>query len=127
MKNSCEEIWNSATEEIAEIYKAGTFDFLERKSPDLYEKIQSVEDNVNVFWAKNRNAFGMSINLWKRLMCQAIEEFSYDRIQMMAAKVAASGAAPKPQVKKEPPRKQPLKKPSLNIVEIIKGTQREDK
>jgi len=121
-KNSYEEIWDLATEEIAEIYKAGTFDFLGRKDPDLYKKIQSVEDNVNLFWAKNQNVFGMSVNFWKNLMRQAIGEFSCDRIQMMGAKVAVPGAAPKPQVKKEPPKEQ-----SLNIIEIIKETQRQDK
>lgn len=106
-ENSYEEIWNLATEEIAEIYKAGTFDFLEKKNPSLYKKIQSAEDNVNLFWAKNRNAFGMSVNFWRNLMRQAIGEFSCDRIQMMGAKVVVSGAAPKLQVKKEPLEKRP--------------------
>lgn len=121
IKDSFAKIWNLATEEIAEIYELGTFDFLEKKNPELYRKINSAEDNVNLFWDKDPNAFRMSVDLWKNLMCQAIEEFSHDRIQTMGAKMAASEAAPESQVEKELLEKRPL-----NIFERIKETRGEN-
>ncbi len=120
-ENSNAEIWDSATDEIAEIYQPGTFDFLEKKNPDLYGKIQSTEDNVNLFWTKNPDAFRMSINLWKKLMRQAIEEFSHDRIQTMRIKVSTSEVTPKSQIeKKEPPQEY-----SMNIFEKVREIQGE--
>ena len=101
-KNFFTKTWDSATEEIAEIYEPRTFDLLEKKNPELYKKIHSAEDKVNLHWDKDSDSFKNSVNLWKDLMRQAIKIVSE----------AASG------VKKEVPEER-----SLNIFERIKETQ----
>lgn len=75
-ENSCAEIWNSAINEIAEIYSPGTFDLLEKKNPELYRKIHSAEDTVNLHWDKDLDSFKNSVNLWKDLMQQVIKGVS---------------------------------------------------
>jgi len=75
-KNSYAEIWDSATDEIAEIYQPGTFDLLEKKNPELYRKIHSAEDMVNLHWDKDLDSFKNSVNLWKDLMQRAIRGVS---------------------------------------------------
>ena len=133
-KNPFEEIWDSADREIVEIYEPGTFDFLEKKIPKLYRRIQFAEDRINLHWGKDLSFFKGSIGLWKDLMRQAIQEFYNNRIQTTGAKIAASLAraeraqdrgkaiSPAPETRKEPPAKRPA-----NIFERIRETGGEDK
>lgn len=126
-KDSFAEIWDAADKEIAEIYEPGTFDFLEKKIPKLYRKIQFAEDRINLHWGEDLSFFKGSIGLWKDLMRQAIQEFYNDRIQTTGAKIAASlpkaerahdrgkAATHAPEIKKEPPAKRPA-----NIFEQIR-------
>ena len=76
IKNPCQEIWNLATEEIAEIYKASTFDLLEKRNPELYRKIHSAEDAVNLFWDKDLDSFRNRVDVWKDLMQLAVKAVS---------------------------------------------------
>lgn len=69
-------IWNSTMEEIADSYLPGTFDFLAKYRPKLYEEISLAEKVLNRDWKKQRMvAFKIDIKNWQKLMQKGIEEF----------------------------------------------------
>jgi len=133
-KNPYTEIWNLATEEIAKIYEPETFDFLEKKIPELYRKIQFAEDRINLHWGKDLSFFKGSVGLWKDLMRQAIQKFYDNKIRTTGFKIAASPAIAErihdrgiTTSRAPETREKPVEKRQMNVFERIRETRGEDK
>lgn len=79
--DSFAKIWNSATEEIADIYAPGTFKFVEEERPALNELLKISVDSVENYWNKDLEAFKKAVKKWKKLIREAIREKQKDTLQ----------------------------------------------
>lgn len=79
--DSFKKIWDSATEEIADIYTPGTFKFVEEERPALNELIKTSVDSVENYWNKDLEAFKNAVKKWKELIREAIREKQKDTLQ----------------------------------------------
>ncbi|MBA7594664.1 hypothetical protein ES703_01611 [subsurface metagenome] len=90
-EDSFETLWNFTIEEIADVYLPGTFDFLEKHRPKLYDDISLIEDTINQDWEKKRMvAFKIDTKNWQKLMKQGIEQFERERMQVPKQEKPAS-------------------------------------
>lgn len=98
-EDSFETLWDFRFEEIADAYLPGTFDFLEKHRPKLYEEISLIEDTINQDWKKKRMvAFKIDTKDWQKLMKQGIEQFERERMHV------PKGEKPVPQASKPKPK-----------------------
>lgn len=82
-QDSFEIIFNSILEELADLYLPGTFDFLEKYRPKLYEEIFLAEDTLNRDWKKRWIvAFKIDIKNWQDLIKRGIEEFQHEQMHL---------------------------------------------
>lgn len=115
-EDSFETLWSFRFEEIADIYIPGTFDFLEKHRPKLYEEISLIEDTINQDWKNKRMvAFKIDTKNWQKLMKQGIEQFELEQMHM------PKGQKLVPQISKSKPKsEEPRRKTFFDAFEEMK-------
>jgi hypothetical protein len=81
-RQNCQVLFERAVFEVGHASRRGTLRWVQDNQPELWAKMQELEDRINEFWLKSKTetidmgTFKEAVEKWKSLHLRAIEFFS---------------------------------------------------
>jgi len=67
------EAWNAAASALADVYVAGTGDWIRENYPELADEIREADEELNALWWGDIEAFREAVTKWRDLYLRGIK------------------------------------------------------